>query len=292
MLSKAVQRGVCAAMAVVALVAGVSSTAGAQTLNDSNRGNITFTGAFDFLNAYMFRGLRQDDTGLIMWPSIDAGIRLQSGTGAVKNTVLHVGSWNSLHTGLAGLDGPTHRLWYESDFYTTLALGLGGGLGIGATYTAYTSPNSSFSTVKELAFKVAADDSIAPAGVVLRPYGLVAFELDTHPGLGQADGGFNAGTYLEVGAAPGWTDTPIAVTFPIKVGLSLRNYYELAGVDHQFGFLSLGANASVPFGGMTRYGAWNVHGGVEFLSLGDTPEAFNAGDQSKLIGSVGIGLSY
>jgi hypothetical protein len=104
-----------------------------------------------------------------MWPSIDAGIRLQSGTGAVKNTVLHVGSWSSLHTGLTGSAGPTHRLWCESDFYTALALTLGGGLGVGAAYTAYTSPNSSFSTTKELIFKVAADDSIAPAGVVLRP---------------------------------------------------------------------------------------------------------------------------
>jgi len=292
MLSRAVRRGVCAAMAVVALVACVTATAGAQTLNDTNRGNITFTGAFDFLNAYMFRGLRQDDTRLIMWPSIEAGIRLQSGTGAVKNTVLHVGSWNSLHTGITGSAGPTHRLWYESDFYTTLALALGDGLGLGATYTAYTSPNSSFSTVKELAFKVAADDSIAPAGLVLRPYGLVAFELDTRPGLGQADGGLKAGTYLEIGAAPGWADAPVAITFPIKVGVSLHHYYELAGVDHQFGFLSLGANATVPFGGTTSYGAWNVHGGVEFLSLGDTPEAFNAGDQSELVGSVGIGFSY
>jgi hypothetical protein len=35
-----------------------------------------------------------------------------------------------------------------------------------------------------------------------------------------------------------------------------------------------------------------VHGGFEFLSLGDTPEAFNGGDQSKLIGVIGIGFSY
>ena len=292
MLSIAVRRGLCAAMAVVAIVACCASTADAQTPTDPNRGNITFTGAFDFVNAYMFRGLRQDDTRLIMWPSTDAGIRLYSGNGAVKNAVLHVGSWNSLHTGLAGSAGPTRRLWYESRFYSTLALGLGHGLGVGTTYTAYTSPNSSFSTVKELAFKVAADDSTAPAGVVLRPYGLVAFELDTHPGLGQADGGLNAGTYLEIGAAPGWADAPVAITFPIKVGLSLRDYYELAGVDHRFGFLSLGAMASVPLARSNSYGNWNIHGGFEFLSLGDTPEAFNAGEQQKLVGSIGIGFSY
>jgi len=35
-----------------------------------------------------------------------------------------------------------------------------------------------------------------------------------------------------------------------------------------------------------------VHGGVEFQSLGDTPEAFNGGEQQKIIGSIGIGFSY
>jgi hypothetical protein len=285
------------AIALFALLACFASTAAAQTTPapgtfDRNRGNITLTSSFDFVNAYLFRGLRQDDTRLIMWPSADAGIRLHSGTGSIKEAVLHIGSWNSLHTGVLGTQGPSGRLWYESDFYSTLALTLGGGLNFGTTYTAYTSPNSSFSTVKELAFKLAGDDSTAPAGLVLRPHALVAFELDTQPGSGQADGGVNAGTYLELGVAPGWSDDPISVTFPIKVGMSLNDYYELAGVDRRFGFLSLGAMATVPVGRTTSYGQWNVHGGFEFLSLGDTPEAFNAGDQQKLVGSIGIGFSY
>jgi hypothetical protein len=285
------------AIAVLALLACFASTAAAQTTAapstfDRNRGNITLTSSFDFVNAYMFRGLRQDDTRLIMWPTADAGIRLHSGTGAVKEAVLHIGSWNSLNTGLLGSQGPSGRLWYESDFYAGLGLALGGGLNIGTTYTAYTSPNSSFSTVKELSFRVAGDESTAPAGLVLMPHALIAFELGTAPGLGQADGGQNAGTYLELGVAPGWSDVPFDITFPIKVGLSLNDYYELAGVDHRFGFLSLGALATVPLGRTTSYGSWNVHGGFEFLSLGDTPEAFNAGEQQKLVGSIGVGFSY
>jgi hypothetical protein len=285
------------AIAVLALLACFASTAAAQTTPapttfDRNRGNITLTSSFDFVNAYLFRGLRQDDTRLIMWPSADAGIRLHSGTGTVKEAVLHVGSWNSLHTGVNGSQGPSGRLWYESDFYSTLALQFDGGINLGTTYTAYTSPNSSFSTVKELSFKLDGDDSAAPAGLVLRPHALIAFELDTAPGQGQADGGQNAGTYLELGVAPGWSDDPVEITFPIKVGLSLNDYYELAGVDHGFGFLSLGAMATVPLGRTTSYGQWNVHGGFEFLSLGDTPEAFNAGEQQKLVGSGGLGFSY
>jgi len=285
------------AIAVLALLTCFASTAAAQTAAapstiDRNRGNITLTSSFDFVNAYMFRGLRQDDTRLIMWPTADAGIRLHSGTGAVKEAVVHVGSWNSLNTGLLGSDGPSGRLWYESDFYAGLALALGGGLNIGSTYTAYTSPNSSFSTVKEISFRASGDDSAETVGLILRPHALIAFELDTAPGLGQADGGQNAGTYLELGVAPGWSDDPIDISFPIKVGLSLNDYYELAGVDHKFGYLSLGALATVPLGRTTSYGSWNVHGGFEFLSLGDTPEAFNGGEQQKLVGSIGVGFSY
>jgi hypothetical protein len=273
------------AIAVVALLVCFPSVGSTQVLADPNQGNIRFTGNFDFVNAYMFRGLRQDDTGLIMWPSFDAGINLHRGTGSIERADLHVGTWNSLHTGLAGLDGPTGRLWYENRIYGTLDLGLSAGVNVGTTFTAYTSPNGSFSTVKELAFRVGSEGT-------LRPYGLVAFEFDTHPGLGQADGGREAGTYLEIGVAPGWADAPINVTFPISVGLSLDDYYELAGVDHPFGFLSLGALATLPISGLTHYGSWNVHGGLQFLSLGDTPEAFNAGEQQKLVASIGIGFSY
>ena len=285
------------AMAVLALLACLPSTAHAQTStftpSPSNNGNIMLSGAFDFANAYFFRGLRQDDTRLIMWPSADAGIRLFSGrTGAMQGAELHIGTWNSLNTGFSGSQGPSGKAWYESDFYATLGLTFGPGLNVGSTYTAYTSPNNSFSTVKELSFKVSADDSSTAPGAVLNPWALVAFELDTLPGLGQADGGLNSGNYLELGIAPGWQDAPFSITLPIKVGLSLKNYYELAGVDHQFGFLSLGGHVQLPIGRATDYGQWNVHGGVDFYSLGDTPEAFNAGDQQKLIGSIGIGFSY
>ena len=79
------------------------------------------------------------------------------------------------------------------------------GVTVGGAYTAYPSPNNSFTTVKELSFRLAADDRYATGGFVLRPHVLVAMEFDTAPGIGQADGGESAGTYLEAVAhgAPG-----------------------------------------------------------------------------------------
>src|SRR5215813_5662595 len=195
------------AMAVLGLVAVQASSAAAQATSSANAGNIQLTAYFDVTNAYLFRGLLQTDTGWILQPAADVGVRLFDAAGPA----LHVGTWNTLNTGLAGSDGPTGRLWYESDFYASLSYALTEDFGVGATYTAYTSPNGSFSSVKELSFKIGPNDSIPPSTTspLFSPYALIAFELDTQPGLGQADGGREGGTYLELGGAPRWTGAPV-----------------------------------------------------------------------------------
>lgn len=290
-LTHATRFGFSAVLATV-LVTFLAVPASAQDPPDPNPGNITFTGSFDFLNTYMFRGIRQDDTKLIMWPAADLGLAVYSGDGGLKSVGLNVGSWNSLHTGSAGSDGPSGKLWYEGDFYATVGLGFGGGVSLGTTYTAYTSPNNMFSTVKEIAFKLGVDDSAYLGRAALKPYALIAFEMDTEPGLGQADAGDNAGKYVELGIAPGYSVPAASLTFPVKVGLSAGDYYELQGVDNRFGYFSVGGIVTVPLGGTTSFGAWNVHGGVEFQALGDTTQAINGGEDTKVIGSFGIGLSY
>ena len=275
----------------LSVLAGIASAVTASPAraqgSDPNPGAITFTGSFDFANAYFFRGIPQDDTGVVMWPAADLGFALYSGDGALKSVGANVGTWNSLHTGEAGSDGSSGELWYESDFYAALNLGLGKGTSVGVTYTAYTSPNGMFGTVKELSFKVAVDDSSVLGGAAVKPYVVLAQELD-----GQADGGANEGTYFELGIGPGYTASRMSVTVPLKVGLSLNDYYEGLTGDETFGFFSVGGVVTVPFTSMpTRFGSWNIHGGVEFLMLGDRNEAV-FGDSTHVIGSIGIGLSY
>jgi hypothetical protein len=273
-------------VAVVTVWAGSTPT-WAQAASDPNPGNLTITGGVDFLNAYLFRGIPQDDTGVITWPYGDLGIALHSGDGIVKSVSVNVGLWNSLHTGAAGSDGPSRKLWYESDFYSTFGLGFGKGASLGVTYTAYTSPNGSFNTVRELSFKFAFDDTRSLGRMASKPYVIVARELD-----GQADGGAEEGTYLEIGAAPGFPVAGFAVNVPLRAGFSLGDYYEGVSGDERFGFFSVAGIVTVPLSSMpTRVGSWNIHGGVEYVYLGDR-NAEILGDTSKVIGSIGIGLSY
>ena len=268
-------------VAVVMVWAG-RTPAWAQAASDPNPGNLTITGGFDFLNAYLFRGIPQDDTGVITWPSGDLGIALHSGDGIVKSIGVNVGLWNSLNTGAAGSDGPSRKLWYESDFYSTFGLGFGKGMSLGVTYTAYTSPNGSFNTVRELSFKFAFDDTRSLGRMASKPYVIVAQELE-----GQADGGAEEGTYLEIGAAPGFPVAGLAVNVPLRAGFSLHDYYEGMSGDDPFGGIVTVPLSSMP----TRVGSWNIHGGVEYVYLGDR-NAEILGDTSKVIGSIGIGLSY
>ena len=278
--------------------------------NDPNPGKLTLIGNVDFTNAYMFRGIRQDDTRLIVQPSAELDIALQSADAGLKSTSLNIGTWNSLHTGNAGLRSSRSglgcacdKLWYESDFYTTLAFGFTGG-SLGVTYTAYTSPSAGFNNVKELMLKFGADDAAALGKAALHPWVIAAFEFDADNGH-QADGGSEAGKYLELGTSPGYTGSKASVAVPVKVGLSIGDYYELNEgtalrpnwVDNKFGFLSIAGIATVPIGGTSAYGAWNLHAGVEYQHLGDTTKAFNVNDEgepkaNKVIVSAGLGFTY
>jgi hypothetical protein len=253
-----------------------------QAVNDER---IAISGSIDVLNVYMFRGVRQDDTGAITWPAAELGLRLRRADNGLTGVQVRVGTWNSLHSGWAGSSGPSGKLWYESNVYGGVAFEFGNAVTLGTTYTAYRSPNDMFTTVKELSVNLALDGPQV-AGALLRPYALAAFELDTKPGVGQLDGGFKSGRYLELGAAPGASFHRIGIAVPVRVGLSLGNYYELAGDDHPFGFASVSGIATVP---VTRW--WNVHGGIEYQRLGTTTKTFNGGDASKTVASIGAGFS-
>jgi len=289
-----VRRMACATAAAGMLLVGAPAFAQDK---DPNPGAMTLTGSFDFLNRYMFRGIRQNSTGIAMWPAVDLGIATYSGEGGLKSVGINLGTWNSLHTGDTGSDGASGKLWYESDFYAALGFGFGGGTSFTATYTSYTSPNGSYSTVKEIMFKLGVDDSSHLGKAAVKPYVIVAREFDTQiDGLtnGQADAGLNAGTYFEIGGAPSYSASKGSVAIPIKAGFSLGDYYEMpvTGEDNKFGFFSIAAIGTVPLGGTTNFGAWNIHGGVEYQRLGTTTQVFNGGDKNRIIGSIGFGFSY
>jgi hypothetical protein len=83
---------------------------------------------------------------------------------------------------------------------------------------------------------------------------------------------------MEVGIGPGYSGSRVGIAVPIKVGFSVNDYYQLARVDHRFGYFSIAGIVTVPLGGTTKFGAWIVHFGGEYQRLGTYSQFFNGGD--------------
>jgi hypothetical protein len=233
----------------------------------------TLTTGLDFTSAYLFRGIMQQSGGAIAQPYVDLGVTLGDGVSA------NFGNWDSIHS-----TSPAGH-WYESDYYASVTF-TAGKVKPGLLFTSYTSPADRFATVHELAGVVVFDDSAST--FPLTPKIILAFEL----GDGQADGGADKGTYLELGIRPTVKLAPKAtLAIPVKLGLSANKYYEGPTGDNTFGFFDLGLQLSVPVAS-GKGGALEAHGGVDFYRLGDNMKLLNDGDAFKPVATVGMTFTY
>ena len=153
-------------------------------------------------------------------------------------------------------------------------------LSLGTTYTAYNSPNSMFTTVKELAFRLASMTPRYLGGAALKPYALFAFEFDTDVGQGQADARRRRRQISRARHRARLRGDRASIAFPSQARTqprrllrAERRHGRRPGVeDNAFGYFSVAGIVTVPLGGTTSLGAWNVHGGIEFQALGDTTQ--------------------
>ena len=283
----------------------LSGLATGQAYAQPNTGKVSFTTGMDFSHAYFYRHFKQARDSFVAQPYADINFNLYSdddGSG-LSGITFTLGQWNSLHTGETGSGrtlsdgGPGNTAaWYESDFYTGFTLGIDNWVA-GITYTSLLSPNDSFTTVQELAFGLAMDDSSMLGTLSLQPHVLMVVEVK-----GQRDGGDSEGVYLEFGVEPGLDiiEGVASVSFPVSVGLSLSNYYENGistdtplGFNDNFGAFDAGAVIAVPLGMMPEaYGSWELTGGIHLMKLGSYLESINDGDGVQAVGSVGFSVGY
>jgi hypothetical protein len=296
------RRGKARVWAVAVIVTGlIGLTAADAQAQDKgpNTGRISLSMGMDWTTHYFFRGILQEDQDYILQPYGDVTFKLLEGQGPLTNLGFTLGLWNSLHGGPSGVDGTASvdpKIWYEADFYAKLGATLFENFTAAMIYTAYMSPNDRFATVEEIAFGLAYNDSKLLGPFALNPSVLIAFELD-----GQADGGRDEGTYLQIGLTPGYTFNdkgtyPVTLTLPLVLGLSLGDYYERVGVggdDDTFGYFSASLAASMPLKLVPpAYGAWQLKGALTYITLGDSMKAANNRDSSEVIGTIGIALTY
>ena len=257
-----------------------------------NTGRISLNLGVDWVSEYFFRGIAQQVGGANFQPYGSVAFKLVENAGPLTALTATPGIWNNWHAGDGNLVDPVDpKFWYEADLYFTLAATLEA-VTVGLTYTAYTSPNDSFATVQELALVLSLNDSKWFQwfeGFALNPTLLLAGEFS-----GQADAGRTRGVYLQLGLNPGYTfaaesTTPVTLSFPVTLGLSVSNYYEFATGDNPaFGYVQFGPAISLALGFMPKsFGTWVVKGALELLVLGDTLETLNDNDASNRLAASG-----
>lgn len=253
----------------------------------------SFTLSMDYTTGYYFRGIVQEDCGLILQPAASFDVRVYN----QDDLSINVGAlvWNSVHgqKTASQMGGDFASYWYESDLGASVTV-TKGKWSATAGYIYYIAPNDGWETIQELDFTVAYDDSELLGKFALNPRVMVGIET----GSGTADGvDSDPGRYLELGIAPGCEigeTNPIAFSLPVTVGLSLSDYYQnAAGDDDTFGYLQVGAKAEIPiscFG--SKCGDWTLNAGVYGLFLGDHTKEFNNDDGAELIGVLGVAVSF
>jgi hypothetical protein len=245
----------------------------------------------DFTNAYFYHGILQQDKGVIVQPAAKLTLNLFQRDDFKLDALL--ATWNSFGRNSGSQHSELVKYWYESDLIAGFVL-TKGKFSLTTTYTFLMSPSDAFATVQELDFTFAYDDSDLLGAWALHPYALLGIETGAN-GSDGADS--NAGTYLELGVAPGFAfdvgKTPISLSFPLSVGLSLHDYYQnAAGEDDTFGFFQVGMKASVPLPFGDRYGKWTLNAGVSGLFLGDHTTEYNHGNDTQVIGTIGLQLNF
>lgn len=251
--------------------------------------------ALDLASGYFFRGIRQEDQGLIVQPSatlVFDAVRAESFTWSVD-----ANTWHSLHTEKTLAASDTSGLvaaWYEGDvtFGTSVK---SGALMLRAAYTLYSSPNDAFKGYEEVLLQIGLDDSQWMGAWALSP--VISYAIETTDN--GADGAENGhGSYLELAITPGFDIgeefIKARLNFPIVVGLDTSDYYEnAAGEDSFLGFAETGARLVFDLPAPEDAGSWSAYVGVRFLYLGEGARELNEQQEEfEVIAVGGISVSF
>jgi hypothetical protein len=233
------------------------------------------------------------------WASVDVPIVLCNGPVRSVRWVADV--WGSLQGGDSGVAGAPHapKAWYEGDVWLGLAVGVGEHVDVRLDYAWSWSPNGSFERFEEVALTVSLDDEASWSADGGRFRGFAPTVMVVAETRGQNDGGRHLGRYAEATLEPRWAlaaaaASAVDLSLPLRVGVSLRDYYEDAdGRDECFGFAEGGVRLTV---GLARLACaldgWNAIATVGATSLGGHVADQGDGRRTRFVASFGLAREF
>ncbi len=281
--------GIACLAAVLAFVAmlSVTTTAKAEMAEHEDVGSaISVELGLDYATDYYFRGIAQENQGIILQPSasikLDEVFAFDIEEGQTIGFSPYLSVWASLHE--ANTPSVGNNVVYEIDYILGVAISLPANFSADVSYIFYTNPSGGGQFAQEIDLAISYDATELLAGIERIKDGkwtmTVLFAYET-AGLG-ADGVAGVGLYFEFNTElvlpilmAQESDLPIDGIVGVTVGLSLDDYYVSGGSDDTFGFVDLYLGASMPldqwFG--VKYGKWTCTATVHFLFLGDNASA-------------------
>lgn len=258
-----------------------------------NSGNVSLTIGTDFTTEYIFRGIPQENQGLIMQPYADVTLSLVDSDAYTLD--VYAGVWNSFH--FDSSVGDNNDPWFESDIFVGAAVGLAE-FGIDFGYTKLNGPNTGAEFAEEIHLGVSYDDSDLWGDDFggVQPYVTVVWEID-----GGSDVGSDKGTYFEVGVEPSFTlldheTYPMTLSIPVTLGFGDDYYEDGLGNDESFGYWQIGLAVAMPLNMVpAEFGAVELTAGVFYLDGEAYEDDFfgvQGGDDDTIYGTLGISLSY
>jgi hypothetical protein len=265
------------------------------TSDPSSDSDLSLDIGVDWVTAYFYHGLFQEDEGTIWQPWAEAALVVVETDALTLSGRL--GVWMSFHTAATGASttSDTMEHFYEADLYAGVGIDAGP-WSVTVDYHWDTSPSDAFDVIDELIVAASLDDSELWDGPTLNPNVTLAWEV----GSASNDGG-DTGAYLQLGIEPGfaWPLGPdpdggaIDIAFPMSVGLSLDNYFEDENGDSDtFGFFDVGIHASITSEPSASAGTWTIGGGVHFMFLGNSTERIANDDDFWVVATAGISVSF
>ena len=266
----------------------------------------------DFLTAYFYRGIGQEDGDLIVQPWVEVTVNMIQDDVApwLDGVDLQTSARSSHHFGATGNNGLSgnREKFYELDFRGSGTARVFERWSLGLAYMFRVAINDQIFDVQQLEFLIAFDDHDPNYGFQLSPYALIVQEVEGESDAGnQRRNGFEVGTLIELGIRPEFellwiANRPVTLAVPAKVGLSLNDYFEDPdGQDETFGYVDIGVEASYPVlmarsDGDRRF-AVNLNVGLNVLFLGDSAQDISVengtgGDSVELIGKLAVTMDY
>jgi len=284
--------GLLACMSLAALAGAQDIAATEPQLAKPNTGAISLDLSVDWGSQYYFRGVLQENDGLIFQPgaTVTAALYEAEESDFITSLSAYAGIWNSIQDSSTAATN-SNKPWYETDYTVGASTGLPWDLSLDTFFVFYTYPNGSVSAISEFDVNLAWDDAAAMQEIglfALNPHALLAFEL--------SDAGGDEDSYWEVGVEPSFVvleseDYPLSLSVPVTGGFSLEDYYK----GSTFGYASVGLNLSLPLAVVpVEYGAWSASAGVTLLMASDSAQDLGPGGHNDLeaIASVGLSLAY